>query len=542
MRLIAFLLHRATGTVLLSALAGLLSGLVTAALLAFVGRMVTHPQLEGGALGVFLALCGAMLLTKVASEQLFIRGSSRAVFNLRVRLSRGLLAAPLRQLEQVGPARLLSALTEDTTLIAQSLPFISSLVVNLVLVAACLLYLGLLSPSLLLGLSLVLGMGVITYRMLASEGARRFEVAHVYQGTLQEHLRALAVGGKQLKLHAGRRETFLQRRFGDNVRFLREQLWAAIRLFVIGGQWGSLLFMGVIGLVLFVSPGTGLVDPALRAGATVTLLYLMLPLGELLLAVHQLSRASVALESMERLGLSLSTEARESPPPALREPWRRLELRGVSYEYVHGDERTFVFGPIDLTLRPGEVVFIVGGNGSGKSTLLKLLTGLYLPAHGELSLDGRIITEAELEWYQQHFSVVFSDHHLFDGLYGLAGPALEARARAHLTRLRLEREVHLEGGRRFSTTQLSEGQRKRLALLVSFLEDRPIVVYDEPAAEQAPEFKDFFYRQLVPELKARGKAVVIVTHDDRYFTCADRLLKLENGRFHVAALASPERY
>ncbi|HZI02462.1 MAG TPA: cyclic peptide export ABC transporter [Archangium sp.] len=541
MRLIAVLLRQATGTVLLSALAGLLSGVVTAALLAFVGRMVADPRPAGFQLGVFLALCGAMLLTKVVSEQLFVRGSLMAVFNLRMQLCRSLLAAPLRQLEQVGPPRLLSALTEDATLIAQSLPFISSLVVNLVLVAACLLLLGLLSPYLLLGLVLVLAVGIVTYRMLASEGAHRFEVAHAYQGTLHEHLRALVTGGKQLKLHAGRREEFLQRRFEDNVRVLRDQRWAAVRLFVLGGQWGSLLFMGVIGLVLFVAPRTGLVAPASRAGATVTLLYLMLPLGELLLAVHQLSRASVALEGMERLGLSLAPEPREPSAPAPPEPWRRLELRGVSHEYAHGDERTFILGPIDLTLRPGEVVFIVGGNGSGKSTLLKLLTGLYLPARGELALDGRVITAAEREWYQQHFSVVFSDHHLFDGLYGLDGPALEADARAHLSRLRLEQEVRLEG-RRFSTTQLSEGQRKRLALLVSLLEDRPVVVYDEPAAEQAPGFKDFFYRQLVPELKARGKAVVIVTHDDRYFASADRVLTLENGRFREASTSIPARH
>ncbi|MDC0710672.1 cyclic peptide export ABC transporter [Stigmatella sp. ncwal1] len=540
MSLIAFLLRRAPAGVLLSALAGLASGLMTAGLLALVGRWAARPEPGGLALEVFFALCGAMFLTKVGSEQLFIRSSLKAVFELRMQLGRHVLAAPLRQLEEVGPARLLSALTEDVTLIAQALPFVSSLVVNLVLVAACLLILGMLSLPLLMALSLVLALGTVTYRALASEGVRRFEVAHRSQGILHEHLRALVAGSKQLKLHAGRREAFLQGRFGDNARALRDQLWAAIRLFVAGGQWGSLLFLGGIGLVLFVAPQAGWVEPPVRAAATVTLLYLMLPLGELLLAVHQLSRASVALDSLERLGLSPAPSAGAPPPPVPGASWRRLELRGVSHGYVQGGERTFVLGPIDFTLHPGEVVFIAGGNGSGKSTLLKLLTGLYPPERGEIVLDGRIITDADLEWYQQHFSAVFSDHHLFDGLYGISGPSWEAEARTQMARLGLEGEVRLHG-RHFSTTQLSQGQRKRLALLVSLLEDKPLAVYDEPAAELAPGFKDFFYRQLVPELKARGKGVLIVTHDDRYFAHADRVLTLENGRFREASIASPAR-
>ena len=81
----------------------------------------------------------------------------------------------------------------------------------------------------------------------------------------------------------------------------------------------------------------------------------------------------------------------------------------------------------------------------------------------------------------------------------------------------------------FSTTHLSHGQRQRLALLGAYLEDRPIYVFDEWAANQEPQFRNIFYRQILPELKARGKLAVVISHDDRYFDVADRLIRLTSG-------------
>src|SRR5690606_7738558 len=106
---------------------------------------------------------------------------------------------------------------------------------------------------------------------------------------------------------------------------------------------------------------------------------------------------------------------------------------------------------------------------------------------------------------------------------------LDERARALLRALHLEHKVTLSGDG-FSTTEPSAGQRKRLALLVAVLEDRPAYDFDEWAADQEPAYKDVFYRELLPGLKARGKAVLVITHDERYFELADRQLWLEDGR------------
>jgi putative ATP-binding cassette transporter len=83
---------------------------------------------------------------------------------------------------------------------------------------------------------------------------------------------------------------------------------------------------------------------------------------------------------------------------------------------------------------------------------------------------------------------------------------------------------------RLSTTDLSQGQRRRLALLTAYLEDRPFYVFDEWAADQDPHYKQIFYTELLPELRARGKGVAVITHDDRYFHLGDRIVKLHDGQ------------
>jgi cyclic peptide transporter len=208
--------------------------------------------------------------------------------------------------------------------------------------------------------------------------------------------------------------------------------------------------------------------------------------------------------------------------------WQRLELVGVTHAYrKEQDDSSFTLGPLNLTLTASQLVFIIGGNGSGKSTLAKLLTGLYLPEAGEIRLDGRLIDDANREWYRQHFSVVFSDFYLFERFLGLH--QIDERVQEYLVKLQLEHKVKVEDGR-LSTTNLSQGQRKRLALLTVYLEDRPIYLFDEWASDQDPIFKKTFYEQLLPELKAKGKTVLVISHDEQHFGVTDRIVKLDYGQ------------
>ncbi|MET0413960.1 MAG: cyclic peptide export ABC transporter, partial [Polyangiaceae bacterium] len=303
----------------------------------------------------------------------------------------------------------------------------------------------------------------------------------------------------------------------------------------------------VIGGVLFVLGDALGLEPRVRSGYAIVFLYMMLPLHALVEASPEISRTRVALERINALGVASSSDA---PAPKTTdaldgEAFRSLRLSHVRYEHRHeGDDSVFELGPIDLELRPGEVVFLIGGNGSGKTTLAKLLTGLYEPSAGSIHVNDRPLEPGRLEGYRQLFSAVFADFHLFQTLLGLEGEALDARAQSLLELLALGHKVSVTNGV-FSSTELSRGQQKRLALVVATLEDRPVYVFDEWAADQDPAYKDVFYRRILPELKARGKSLFVITHDDRFFHLADRCLKLESGTLrevdpHSAALAAHE--
>jgi putative ATP-binding cassette transporter len=288
-----------------------------------------------------------------------------------------------------------------------------------------------------------------------------------------------------------------------------------------------------VGATLSVGRWIGGLSTDVSTGYTLTLLFMMSPVVGLLSVVQNLQQAATALNAVEALGRKLAADAEPVAPSAEENTPKRsfeeIELRGIRLNHAAGDRAGFVLGPVDLTIRPGKLTFVVGGNGSGKSTLVKVLTGLYPPDRGSVFLDGVAITDESRDSYRQNFSVILQNHHLFERLYGMEGAQLDDRARGYLEKLRLAHKVTLRDGA-FSTIALSQGERKRLALLSVWLEDRPVYVFDEWAADQDPSFKKVFYTEFLQDLRGRGKAVVVITHDERYFNLADEVIKLEDGK------------
>jgi putative pyoverdin transport system ATP-binding/permease protein len=304
-------------------------------------------------------------------------------------------------------------------------------------------------------------------------------------------------------------------------------------IMAVAAGWFQVLIFSLLGLLIFALPALRTTDVQTLTGYTIVILYMLIPLDNLTGLLPQLTRANIALKKIESLGLSLTAESAEkemTEDAPVGPTWKRLDLVGVTHSYHRERENSvFTLGPINLSFEPGELTFLTGGNGSGKTTLAKLLTGLYLPESGQIYLDGEAITDANRDYYRQHFSVVFSDFFLFESLLGLESNELDDQAREYLVQLQLEHKVQVNKGA-LSTIDLSQGQRKRLALLTAFLENRSFYVFDEWAADQDPLFRDIFYLQILPELKARGKTVLVISHDDRYYHLGDRLVKLDYGQ------------
>jgi putative ATP-binding cassette transporter len=373
--------------------------------------------------------------------------------------------------------------------------------------------------------------GIVSYQLPLVWALRHFRQSRLTWDRLFTNFKGLIEGSKELRLHRPRRDAFLARQLGPTVDELRDHNVAGGTIYAVANCWGQVLFFILIGAVLFVAPRVGGVPPAVLTGYTLSILYMLTPLDVLMNQFAAVGRGAVAARAVEELGLSLPEEARERELAAASAArWSSLEMVGVTHRFHRErEDESFTLGPVDLAIRPGELLFVVGGNGSGKTTFAKLLTALYAPESGEIRLDGVPVAPDQGDAYRQLFSAVFSDFFLFEVLLGLDGERLDDSARAYLARLHLDRAVRVQDGT-LSTTELSQGQRKRLALLTAYLEDRSIYVFDEWAADQDPQFKEVFYRQLLPELKERGKAVVVITHDDRYFGLADRIVRLDYGQ------------
>lgn len=456
-----------------------------------------------------------------------------AVYKQRIQLSRRILAAPLRQLEKVGAHRLLAALTDDVVAISTAVLVIPMAAINIAVVLGCLIYLGLLSGSMLLVVLGFMVIGIISYQLPLNRAVQWIRRARETEDALYKDFRSLTEGAKELKSHRPRREAFITTSLSHNAEQFKGQNITGQSIFIAAASWGQSLFFVVIGLLLFVITGLRETTVLELTGYVIVLLYMMTPLQVTLNSFPAFGRAAVSLNKLKNLGLSLETEPSGGHlDTRVKEAstWHRLELVDITLTYRReGEDGTFTLGPLNFELHPGEMVFVIGGNGSGKTTLAKLLLGLYGPDSGAIRLDGQEITEEMRDDYRQLFSAVHADFYLFKRMLGLESAELDGHAREFLERLQLTDKVNMKDNV-LSTTDLSQGQRKRLALLTAYLEDRPIYVFDEWAADQDPLFKEVFYHQLLPDLKARGKTVIVISHDDRFYHVGDRVIKLENGQ------------
>jgi putative pyoverdin transport system ATP-binding/permease protein len=536
MALVLFLARSSRARLTGALLASIASGAGVALLIALINESLRAPRDELPQLGLkFACISVAMLSLRWFALSQFVCLGQVALARLRVLASTQLSEAPFRALESYGAARLMGVLSEDIARVGESIVMLPRLVVHGVVLLGCLGYLASLSWRVFsVGLCVML-LGSLGYAQRARAASGYLRAARRGEHQLYEDFRALFSGAKELKLNAPRRAAFVAQ-LSENVDQVRAARTRGMLIHVAAVSARVFLLFAAIGAVLFVLQGLFAMSRDVRSGYALMLLYMMLPLHALLEALPALSRTRLALEQLAQVGVRVPEQRPvQTLAPAAR--FESLRLREITHSYRRDDEEgVFAFGPVSLELAPSELVFVVGGNGSGKTTLAKLLVGLYEPEGGELWLNGQRIGDAERVHYREQFSAVFSDFHLFDSLLGHG--VHDEHARGLLASLDLAHKVTIRDGV-FSTTELSSGQRKRLALLVACLEDRPLMVFDEWTADQDPQYKEVFYAQILPELKARGKAVLVITHDDRYFKVADRLLKLESGRLVPFASAQP---
>ena len=556
MKILLLLLKASWQSVAIAAVMGSLSGVCSALLIRIVNETVAGNAVS---LWEFVGLTVVSLVTTITSQFLLIRLAQGAIYELRLRLTRAILTTPLATLEQLGAGKLLATLTEDVQTIASTIFIIPFICIDLAVIASCWVYLATQSLSVFLAMLLCVGFAIVTIQGLMGNARKYLKQARDEDDTLLKHFGSLTAGTKELKLSSLRRRSFLQQDLEPSAGRSRQYQVRALTLFSVATGWGNLLLFFIIGMILFALPKFVVVTPAILSAYALTMIFLMMPFGNLFQRLPFILRANVALAKVDEMGLQLEAVAERSGgsplaplgkggtgaevhlqtknlKPLLSPPYqggfrgiepRSIVLSNVVHQY-RGDreDAPFTLTIPHLEIPAGQLVFIVGGNGSGKSTLAKILMGLYLPETGRLGWDNQTITDQNLSDYRENFSAVFADFYLFDRV--LETENTKQQAQIYLEKLQIAHKVQIQDGI-LSTTALSTGQRKRLALLNAYLEDRSVYVFDEWASDQDPVFRDLFYHTILQELKQRGKTVIVISHDDRYFNVGDRLIKLDYG-------------
>lgn len=514
-----------------STVAGILSGVATASLLAYINRAFHKAESIGSLLVGFVGLVAFVLIGEIISDLGNAYVGQHVVGNLRKELTDKVLAAPIDRIERFKLHRVIAALNQDVDMISNFTFAFSSFAIAASVTVGCVVYLVILSPVLFAITAIALAIGVTISSLARRKGIRGFEASRDAADELQKHYRSITDGAKELRINRQRRARVHSNQLARAIDRVRDGQLRAMRIFMSANGLSAAVFWIVIGLLIGAQGGLA-VDQAVLSGFVLVLLYVKGPIDQLVGAFPMFARAQVSLRRIAELSHDFANPEPHlliDDPRSVSAKVATIDLVEVRYAFpATGSAEPFGLGPINLAINAGEILFIVGENGSGKTTLIKLILGLYQPQQGQILLNGVAVTPEERDDYRQNFSAIFFDYFLFDDLV-IPEHADSEVINAYLEKLEIAHKVTVENGR-FSTTDLSAGQRKRLALVQVYLEERAVLMFDEWAAEQDPTFRRIFYEELLPDLKRQGKTLIVISHDDRYFGAADRLIRLQGGR------------
>ncbi|MFK7952128.1 MAG: cyclic peptide export ABC transporter [Ekhidna sp.] len=517
----------------LAAIASVLSG-VTSTLV--IGSI--HQAIEGDdfilnsfmlEFGIYWIFYGAFsIVASYAVSKLM----ERIIHQLRIELSQKIIQAPYEEIER-NQSKLIPILTADIDRVATQIRTLPTVTTGLATVIGILSYMVWYSPLLSLStIILFVLIGVITKVVLPlirkyAEGTR----SHL--NNLFEHFEGLIFGIKELNLNKEFSKSFINDHIDPTSRkqmrfYLKESIVASI----YNRSTDLILLMGMGALVVIVFQ-TGFVTLEFFGKYLTLVLFTLAPLSSATAFLRNLKNIEVSFDHIRKVGITLEPSF-EYNDEIINDKWIEsdalIQLNQVEHTYYNADEdQHFKLGPIDLDINKGESIFIVGGNGSGKTTLAKILLGLYKNKAGTIAYKGIDVENKNLSYYRSRFSAVFTDSYVFRELDHIDHDLLESKGQELIEMLELSKKVKIVD-RGFSTKNLSEGQKKRLSLISAILEDKEIYLFDEWAANQDPYFKEIFYSKIIPFLKDKGKTLLVITHDDRYFHLSDKLLKLQDGK------------
>ncbi|NTW69313.1 MAG: cyclic peptide export ABC transporter [Chlorobiaceae bacterium] len=515
-------------------LMNILSAVATMSLVALVSTAANEGgtgQISGRLMLMFAITVTLYHVTHIYTLVTASRDTERLIHKLRTGLFDLIRRTDLVTIEKIGHAALQGVLTQDTQILAEVLPMVVIGFQQAVMLLFLAAYLAWLSP---LACLLAFGLAGLTVAIRFSRvRALRImmKAADDAEKRVFDALTELLHGFKEIRMNRMRADDVTST-LADASRESRTSSS------LLKAQWGrnyaviEAMLFSLVGIMVFVVPLWVAGFHAVILPATIAVLFISGPVSTVSFVTPLVTKAEMALENIEQIKERLFSAAKSasSEESELLEKTPRsiaLKMAELSFRDEKGHS-LFKVGPLNAEFCAGEITMITGGNGSGKSTLLRMLTGLIPLDSGSLLADRLELRTGQMQDYRNQFSAIFSDFHLSRRLTSIDETDQE-KISMMLERFGMKDKVSVINGT-FSTIDLSSGQRKRLALIVAELEDKPIIVLDEWAADQDPYFRGIFYEELLPDLKARGKIIISVTHDDRWFHLADRMYRMHEGQ------------
>jgi len=469
-----------------------------------------------------------MILLVIVSRQLgnlFHNLIEEKIAGLTLNMMNRIRKTDLLTLEKIGQGRIYTALTSDIRDISAISHVILACTTGVIRILMIYLYIAFVYMPAFVLIVVATAIGGFFYTSNQSAATQLFEQIRNQEKKLFKAVGHMLEGFKDLRLNHRKSNDFYHRSLRHHAALMRDLKIRSEQLHINNYSIAYALFMGTLLVTTLVLPLTGI--PAHILPIMVGMAMIM-PINHIIGRYAQLHNGYLSarqLSEFENEIAALSQEPEAETDPSDLTQYDEIRYENMVFVYESADERPFTTGPLNISFRSGEIVFITGGNGSGKSTMMRLITGLYPADSGQFFLNGQ---EKDIRLCRELFSTIFTDFHLFDRLYGM-DEVDQAKLDALLTRFQLEKRVRYEHGK-FSTLDLSTGQKKRLAMVTTIMEDKPVYIFDEWAADQDPHFREYFYMTLLPEFREQGKTVIAVTHDDQYFHVADRVLRMEYGQ------------
>lgn len=463
----------------------------------------------------------------------------KIIGKIRNRISEKIRHVDYLLFQNIGKELFYTTLARETQIISDSAALLANASSALIMIIFCIMYIANISSVAFLLTGVVVVCGVSLFLWAQKSISKHLELSTLEENLFFNSLNHLLNGFKEIKLNSKKGDDLYNGylvKHSSAAEKLKLGSQKRIVTTILISQTFIYFFLATMVFILPMLISSGkitTISPEEISKLTTVSLFFIGPLTEFVGAIPYVSKANVALNNIFRLETKLKSVNNESSVGKTIFASKVLidEVRCEDLEFHYYDSKgksNFNVGPANLSFQSGEVTFIVGGNGCGKSTLLNMISGLYYRDSGRILADGIEVNRGNIQDYRDKFSAIFSDFHLFDRLYGIENIDLD-KLHMLLKKMELHNKVDYIDGK-FTNMELSTGQKKRLAMVTTMMEDKPIYIFDEWAADQDPSFRQFFYEDLLVQMRKEKKIIIVVSHDDRFFSAADKIYKMEYGK------------